>query len=126
MPRSPSPPLDSLPNRVREWRLKRGFTLKALAADARLAFAHLSKIELGQRELTQEAMDRLALALGCLPADLLATDRGGLTEQERYLVETYRQVPAAGRAAINAVAESQQAWRGAPEVVDLVPRTATA
>lgn len=122
MARVKSPPVDDLPNRIREWRLRRDLTLKELAAASRLQYAHLSKIELGQRELNQETMARIAAGLGVAPADLLRIEAGGLTDEERRLIQTFREIPAAGRAAINAVAESQQAYRGEPEVVDLADR----
>lgn len=115
------PTSSDLPNRVREWRDRRGMTLRELAEapGVGIHYAHLSKIELGQRELGQVSAERLAAALGVPTADLQPLDHGGLTERERFLIETYRQVPEGMRAAFDALAESQQVHRGEPEVVPL-------
>lgn len=116
--------LAGLPNRIRFWRLKRGYTLKQLASKSGITFAHISKTELGQRELTKLIMERLSQALDVCEADLLAEADGGLTEAERELIRTYREIPAPMRAAIDAVAESQQPFRGLGEVVGLTHRKA--
>ncbi len=121
MPRIPSPPLESLPNRIREWRQARRLTLKQLAAEAHLAWAHLSKLELGQRELNQETMDRIAAALGVDAADLLLLEKGGLTVEERRLVAIYRDSGAQSRATINAVADTVATFRHEGDVVPLRP-----
>ena len=108
-----------LPNRIRALREARGLTLQELAPMIGLHFSYLGKIERGKRELTKPVMERLARALEVAEADLLNTEDGGLTERERFIIDTYRQIPAAMRGAIEAVAESQQSFRGAPEVEDL-------
>jgi transcriptional regulator with XRE-family HTH domain len=110
---------EPLPNRVREWREKRELTLKALAPLVGIHHTHLGKIETGVRELTKPVMERLAAALEVAAADLLNTEEGGLTARERYIIDTYRQVPEQMRVAIDAVAESQQPFRGFSEVADL-------
>ena len=107
-----------LPNRIRVLRKAAGKTLQQLAPGAGISFHHLAKIETGERELTHPVMERVAAALGVPVADLLLPQEGGLTEHERRLIDTYRQVPPAARAALDAVAESQQPFRGAdPENV---------
>lgn len=116
-----SPPPEDLPNRVREWRIKRAMILKDLAAEARLAIGHLSKIELGHRELNQETMDRLATGLGIDPADLLLLEKGGLSEEERLLVRARRQASPEGRRFIDAAATTALAFRPEAEVVELHP-----
>lgn len=112
-------PSENLPNRLRWWRLRRGLTQAELAPRLNISPGHLANLERGDRELTVPVLDRLAKELQCTVADLLLTSQGGLTEDERRLIETYREVPEGSRNAIAAVAESQQAFRGAPEVVPL-------
>lgn len=58
-----------------------------------MAYAHLSKIELGERALTDEWMVRIARSLRIMPADLLPLTMGGLDDRERELIEFYRVAP---------------------------------
>ena len=57
--------------RVREARQRRGFTQEALAHAARLHRTHISLIERGERSVRIETIERLAIALGTQPADLM-------------------------------------------------------
>jgi phage repressor protein C with HTH and peptisase S24 domain len=59
------------PNRIREWRERRRLSQPKLAASAGTSPAQISKLEKGDRKLTQRWMERLARPLGCNPADLL-------------------------------------------------------
>ena len=111
--------VENLPNRVRELRLERGLTLKVVAEQVGLALGHLQRIETGKRELTLSWMHRIARALEVTPADLLNYEDGGLDRKERHIVETRRQIPEPHRQSIDAVAEAQQAFRGASELVPL-------
>lgn len=113
--------VDNLPNRVRYWRLDRGMTLKQAAGQLGMAFGHLQRIETGARELSTAWMKRIAEVLGVLPADLLNVEDGGLDPRERLIVDTRRSIPEPHRHTLDAVAEAQQAFRGAPEVVALNP-----
>lgn len=88
----------TLPNRLRALRLEQGFTLKELAPRAGLTFSHLGALETGARELTMPVMERLAEQLGVPVADLLWESMGGLSDDERRLIDTYR----AGQAAMAA------------------------
>lgn len=115
-------PQDQCPNRIRELRKARGLTLDALGHAAGISKQHLSKIEVGERELTVAWLQRLARPLGVPPADLLPFDLGGLDAAERKLVQTRREVPEAARLALDAVAESQQPFRALGEVVALPQR----
>lgn len=117
--------LESLPNRIRFWRLQRGHTLKELSAITGIAFGHLAKLETGVRELNMARLERIAQALDVPPADLLPLAFGGLSPRERMLVDTYRDVPDGLRKSLEAVAESQQPFRGQPEVVPLGTRKAS-
>jgi transcriptional regulator with XRE-family HTH domain len=110
-------PTEELPNRIRELRAEAGMTLQELAPKVGISAGQLSNIETGKRELTMPVMERVAAAFKVDVADLLLPSMGGLTEQERWLIETFREVPDAARAAMAAVAESQQPFRGMGEVV---------
>lgn len=115
----PRPEGTPRPNRIMERRKEAGLTMEQLAGRVNITRGHLSNLENGKRELTWPVMERIAAALDVLPADLLNPTDGGLSEVERFLINTYREVPEAMRKAFNAVAESQQPFRGASEVVGL-------
>lgn len=57
--------------RVREAREKRRLTQEDLAYAARLHRTHISLIERGERSVRIETIERLALALGLQPAELM-------------------------------------------------------
>ena len=114
--------VEDMPNRVRYWRLERGLTLKEAAEKVGTAFGHLQRIETGARELSTAWMRRIANAFDVSPADLLSLEDGGLDERERRIVETRRAIHETHRRAIDAVAESQQSFRGTPEVEALPAR----
>lgn len=59
---------------IKKWRKYRGYTLEALAADVGSTHATLSRIERGLSPYSQEILEKLAWALKCTPADLLARD----------------------------------------------------
>lgn len=112
---------DRLPNRLRHWRLARGMTLKQVAqAGVGVTFSHIAKIETGERELTKPVMERFAALFGVAEADLLNPADGGLSPDERHLVDAYRAMPPPLRAAIDALAASVEPG----EVVNLPERKA--
>lgn len=117
-PIMPRPKIEDLPNRVRYWRKQRGLTLRQLAPIVGIAFPSLGKIETGKLDLRHYWMERIAAALDVAPADLLPLGHGGLTEKERELVETYRELPEANRRVIDGVKDTLQPWRGPPETVE--------
>lgn len=57
---------------VRARRLAASLTVKAAAALAKMNMRHWQKIESGEVNATLQTLDRLAMALGCEPADLIA------------------------------------------------------
>lgn len=59
------------PNRIREIRLQRGLTQKALGDRVGLSGAQISRLENGERPLSVPYMERLARSLNCAPSDLL-------------------------------------------------------
>lgn len=107
-----------LPNRVRELRKARGWTLAQLAKAVGMTTGHVQKLEVGDRELTLPVMERFARELGVSVADLLPPALGGLSDKERRIIDTYREVPSYMRGAIEAVAEGQQGYRGQGEVAE--------
>jgi transcriptional regulator with XRE-family HTH domain len=116
--------LPNYPNRVRELRMAKGLTQGELGALVGLGVAHVSRIENGKRDLTQYWMEKFSLALDVAPVDLLGGEYGGLTPEERQLIDTYREIPAHMRTTFDALRESHQPFRRQGEVVDM-PRKAS-
>jgi transcriptional regulator with XRE-family HTH domain len=108
-----------LPNRIRALRKARSWTLAQLAQEVGMTTGHVQKLEVGERELTLPVMERLAEALGTSVADLLPPKLGGLSEKERLIIDTYREVPSYMRGAMDGMAASQQEWRVKGEVTAL-------
>ena len=63
---------NSHPNRLKELRKRQKLGLEDLAEKTGFSPGHLSRLERGDRKLTVETLERLALALGVQPTDLLA------------------------------------------------------
>jgi len=103
--------VEDMPNRIREWRQKRQLTLRGLGGLAGIAYGHLSRIEIGSSTLNDLWLTRLARALSVLPADLLPLAQGGLSSDERIVIDTLRELPGASRQIILAAIESQQQFR---------------
>lgn len=59
-------------NRIKQLRKDKGLTLQALAELVGTDKSQINRLERGERRLTTEWMERLAGALACTPADLLA------------------------------------------------------
>ena len=76
-------------NRIREWRLKRGLSMQALAERVDTSRQQIHKLERGERRLTEDWMRRVASILDCAPADLLSapsavrTGAAGFAETSR-------------------------------------------
>lgn len=60
---------------IRQARMERGLSLRALAAEVGLHFSHLSKIENGQDDASKDSLLKLSESLG-LDADLLLGEAG--------------------------------------------------
>ncbi len=58
-------------NRIREIRAQRGFTVQQLAERLGCSYQQVTRLERGQRRLSQEWMERIATALSCRPAALI-------------------------------------------------------
>lgn len=59
------------PAHIRAWRKKRGMTMVELAAKAGMDQGHLSKLERGLLQYTQQNLESLATALRVTPSILL-------------------------------------------------------
>ncbi|WP_225205064.1 helix-turn-helix domain-containing protein [Novosphingobium huizhouense] len=108
------------PNRVREWRKKAGLTLKEAAPAIGLSWTHLARIESGERELNQAWLERMAPVFQCAAADLLSSELGGLSPEERDMVNLMRALPDPNRAAILAMLDSQRQFLPQPGGADVV------
>jgi len=113
---------ENLPNLVRHWRLQRGLTQRDLACRVGISHPALGRIETGGQELSQYWMEKIGRELGIIPADLLRPEIGGLTEQEREWVQTFREVPELNQRVIAAVFESQQEFRGPPQITPFLSK----
>ena len=69
-------------NRVREFRRKAGLTQEALAERAGLSFGHLSRIELGERTLSQKRAQALAAVLQTNWVTLMSPPPTGFSDAE--------------------------------------------
>jgi phage repressor protein C with HTH and peptisase S24 domain len=61
-------------NRIKEWRLKRGLSMQALAERVGTSRQQIHKLERSERRLTEDWMRRVAGILDCAPADLLSPE----------------------------------------------------
>lgn len=61
-------------NRIKELRDQRGMTLEQVAEGADTTFQQIQRLEQGKRRLTDDWMRRVAKALGCSAAELLAVN----------------------------------------------------
>jgi transcriptional regulator with XRE-family HTH domain len=59
------------PNRIQEWRKRRELSQEQLANAVNTTKAQISKLEKGDRQLTETWMKRLASVLGCMPHELM-------------------------------------------------------
>lgn len=82
--------MNALPNRIREMRKHRGWTLEKLADKLDCGITMVSDLERGERELTYHWMQRLARAFGkgVKPADLLLIEdnSSALNAEQQELV----------------------------------------
>ncbi len=105
----PSAPM----NRIRELRLRRGLSLDESARLVGTSVQQLSRLERGERRLTDAWMRRIAVAFGVHPATLLAnfgpnTDEFvQLSEEERALVDFWHTLVETERAMILAYARTK-------------------
>ena len=84
---------ENLPNRIREWRLRRKVTLVELAKAIGTTHGHVQKMEVGDRPVTLEWLDRIGAALTVSVGELLHQRQNPLlpTEEETRLLEQLRE-----------------------------------
>lgn len=81
------------PNRLRELRDEKGWSLVALAERSGLSAPYIFKLENGTRRLSDYHARKLARALGIPTADLFSHVDGGLDQHEREIVRGLRELP---------------------------------
>lgn len=69
-----APKAEHVRNFVREWRFFRDMTQQTLAAKMGISHVAISMLENGRTGYTQGILEKLAEALECSPADLIAVD----------------------------------------------------
>lgn len=73
--RAKAKPFPALARKIREARLARGLSIRALGKEAGLSFRHISLLEGGRvKNPTVETLRRLSAALGLLLEDLVRED----------------------------------------------------
>ena len=92
----------NLPNRIREIRESRSFTLDQVSSQVGCSIVQMSDLERGRRGLTDKWMRRIAKAIGVTASDLLPESDapGGFNIDELLLVYRYRSTSTPVREAI--------------------------
>lgn len=62
------------PNRIREWREKRGLTLEQLAELSHISSSYLQRMEVGERNVSLKSLSRISDALGVGQRELVPDD----------------------------------------------------
>ncbi len=93
--------------RLKYVRLCRGLSQKELGAKIGVEYSAVSNWELGYNVPTLKMFRRLCVALGVAPGDLLNLVVADLDEEERTLVEEYRELDEDGKHTVRAVIDSQ-------------------
>lgn len=106
-------------NRLREIRKARKISQRIVAEAVGTSEPQMSRLEIGHRDMDIYWLRRCAAFFEMLPADLLLLEDGGLTEQERHLINTIREIPKQDREAFWRLASAYQELRSAGELVEL-------
>lgn len=69
----PAAPLPNAPNRIREWRLRLGFTQERIGEALGVHGETIRKWETGDNPISVDQLGRIAALLGLRPLDLLNT-----------------------------------------------------
>jgi transcriptional regulator with XRE-family HTH domain len=101
-------------NRLRELRKKKGITQEVLAERTGVSQSAISQLENSEVEMGIKWMRAFARVLECSPADLLNDEDNPdrLAEEERDLVQTYREAAPPERATLARVAAAVVDYRG--------------
>lgn len=112
---------ENLPNRIREWRLRRNeMKLEELARKVGTTTSQIARMETGKRTVSLEWLDRLAAALDVTPGDLLAkrANPGLPDEREKALLYKAREGGEPLMRTLEAVADVQRGFAPAPVDAD--------
>ncbi|MEY4502374.1 MAG: hypothetical protein RIS52_2264 [Pseudomonadota bacterium] len=110
--------LDNPPNRIREWRNRRGWTQGVLAEKIGVDTVHISNMERGNRETNLSRLRQLAAALGCSVADLLAPQDNpfGTDPDAPQILESLSCMGPEARKVFKGVAENLTSYQPAPSI----------
>lgn len=97
--RPPKIPTEDLPNRLRELRLGKGWSLAKLGQLVGWNAQNVQRHETGEMQLKIHHLNAYAEALGCRPGDIIKGERA-LTPRENALIELYRKLPPGQRDAL--------------------------
>lgn len=102
------------PNRIRELRTARDWSLETLAQKVGCSKVQISELERGVIQLTVEWMRRISDPLGVTPADLLSPSDNPLllSEPERQIIERYRSATPDQKASLERVTDALLPYRG--------------
>lgn len=116
-------PTDHLPNRIRYFRQRRRLTLQDLAEMIGTSRVQLCRLELGQRPMTVDWLDRVGRALDIPVADLLSKHDNpwGLTDGERDLIYAVRAAGGASLDAVTQLAETMRSYTPQPMPDNILP-----
>ncbi len=91
-----------MPTKLSRMRKQRGLSLKKLAKmlDPPTTATQISRLEAGERILTQKWVDRLAPALGVSPYDLYEDSDMIVSSREREMIDALRRLEESQREAI--------------------------
>lgn len=104
------------PNRIRELREAKGISQADLARAINVTAPALQKVEVGARKMDQLWMRRIAMVLGCAPADLLPLEDNpwALSDEEKALIASMRQASQRERDQLARVADVMLEYKVPP------------
>ena len=115
-------PIESLPNRLREWRKAAGLSLEELAARVGTNNTTLSRYERGLRSVTIDLLEQIAPHLECKAADLLPDPESVLDDRERRLIRAFEALDLTDQEALLRIADALEAKARGASVVAEPPR----
>ncbi|ODU29007.1 helix-turn-helix transcriptional regulator [Sphingopyxis sp. SCN 67-31] len=107
---------ENCPNRIREWRQRKNVTLVQLARAIGATHGHLQKMEVGDRPVTLEWLDRISEALGVSVGELLHLRQNPLlpTSDEQKLLKQLREGGDQLMRTVQAVADAHRTFTPPP------------
>ena len=84
-----------------EIRRARGMTQRQIAEAVGVEPDHISKLEIGDRKLSPELIDRLSKVLNCSKGELLGEE--GVSEEEREILDMYKNLTPEKKQAVKAM-----------------------